>query len=350
MMRRGGARASTPIDDGNVMASLNPSLPARTVDDGTVVVTSAEPVVLDGPADPSLAARLGAEAFGTFGLVLVILGAGLYLPLSNAGTLGVALFAGLVLAGLIAALGHVSGGHFNPAVSLGAAFSGRLSVVDLLLYWLAQVFGGVLAAAILFVTIPAALPALLGAADSRAFFALTANGWGTHSPLSALSSGQVTFDLKSALIIEVVATAVFVAVTIGVTSRRVAAGVGPFAVGVTLAAMLLVTGPVTRSIAARVTPTANGPTPAATRRDVTPMVTATKTAVATTSMISADLRSKVTWPLDSADSGECVPQPFAVSAKNARESAAPSSAGSAAGIVTNRMAAARTPPNTCASQ
>src|SRR5665811_926500 len=212
MMRRGGARASTPIDDGNVMASINSSLPARTVDGGIVVVTSAEPVVLDDPAGPSLAARLGAEAFGTFGLVLVILGAGLYLPLSNAGTLGVALAAGLVLAGLIAALGHVSGGHFNPAVSLGAAFSGRLSVVDLLLYWLSQVFGGVLAAAILFVTIPSALPALLGAADSKAFFALTANG----------------------------------------------------------------------------------PTPAATRRDVTPMVTATKTAVATTSMISADLRSKVT--------------------------------------------------------
>src|SRR5665648_242864 len=95
-------RASTPIDDGNFMASINPSLPARTVDDGTVVVTSAEPVVLDVPAGPSLVARLGAEAFGTFGLVLVILGAGLYLPLSNAGTLGVALAAGLVLAGLIA--------------------------------------------------------------------------------------------------------------------------------------------------------------------------------------------------------------------------------------------------------
>src|SRR5450830_1068531 len=211
MMRQGGARASTPIDDGNVMASINSSLPARTVDGGIVVVTSAEPVVLDDPAGPSLVARLGAEAFGTFGLVLVILGAGLYLSLSNAGTLGVVLAAGLVLAGLIAALGHISGGHFNPAVSLGAAFSGRLSIVDLLLYWLAQVFGGVLAAAILFVTIPAALPTLLGAADSKAFFALTANGWGTHSPLSALSSGQVTFDLKSALIIEVVATAVFVA-------------------------------------------------------------------------------------------------------------------------------------------
>src|SRR5665648_912176 len=225
-------RASTPIDDGNVMASINSSLPARSVDGGTVVVTAAGPVVLDVPAGPSLVARLGAEAFGTFGLVLVILGAGLYLPLSNAGTLGVA-------------LGHVSGGHFNPAVSLGAAFSGRLSVVDLLLYWLSQVFGGVLAAAILFVTIPSALPALLGAADSKAFFALTANGWGAHSPLSALSQGQVTFDLKSALIIEVVATAVFVAVTIGVTSRRVAAGVGPFAVGITFAAMLLVTGPVT---------------------------------------------------------------------------------------------------------
>ena len=86
MMRRGGARASTPIDDGIVMASINSSLPARTVDGGIVVVTSAEPVVLDDPAGPSLAARLGAEAFGTFGLVLVILGAGLYLPLSNAGT------------------------------------------------------------------------------------------------------------------------------------------------------------------------------------------------------------------------------------------------------------------------
>src|SRR5665648_903788 len=218
-------RASTPIDDGNVMASINPSLPARTVDDGTVVVTSAEPVVLDGPADPSLAARLGAEAFGTFGLVLVILGAGLYLPLSNAGTLGVALFAGLVLAGLIAALGHVSGGHFNPAVSLGAALSGRLSIVDLLLYWLSQVFGGIMAAAILYVTIPSTLPTLLGAADS-----------------------------------------------------------------------------------------------------------------------------KVTWPLDSVDSGECAPQPFAVSAKNAFASAAPSSVGSVEGIVTYRMAAARTPPNTCDSQ
>src|SRR5665648_1076114 len=99
MMRRGGARASTPIDDGNAMASINSSLPARTVDGGTVVVTSAGPVVLDDPAGPSLAARLGAEAFGTFGLVLVILGASLYLPLSNAGTLGVALFAGQYQAG-----------------------------------------------------------------------------------------------------------------------------------------------------------------------------------------------------------------------------------------------------------
>src|SRR5450756_2270030 len=99
MMRRGGARASTPIDDGIVMASINSSLPARTVDGGIVVVTSAEPVVLDDPAGPPLAARLGAEAFGTFGLVLVILGAGLYEALRNAGMPGVALAAGLVLAG-----------------------------------------------------------------------------------------------------------------------------------------------------------------------------------------------------------------------------------------------------------
>jgi aquaporin Z len=201
--------------------------------------------MLDAPTEPGLLSRLGAEAFGTFGLVLVILATALYTSVTSLGALGGALATGLVLAGLIAALGHISGGHFNPAVSLGAAFTGKLSWLDLPLYWVSQVVGATIAALLVYVTIPSELGTLLGNADTQAFFATTANGWDASSPLSVLSGGQVTFDLRAALILEVVAAAVFVAVTIGVGHRKAAPAVGPFAVGMTLAAVLLVTGPAT---------------------------------------------------------------------------------------------------------
>lgn len=211
------------------------------------------PGLLDAPAAPGLVARAGAEAFGTFGLVLALLGTGLYLQLSSVSAIGVALAGGLTLAGLIAALGPVSGGHFNPAVSLGAALSGRLPWLDMLAYWVAQVVGGVIAAAILFATVPKGLSEILvQRPDARAsdLFGTVANGWGDHSPLfrqtEAFTTQQgldsLTFDLRTALILEVIASAVFVAVTIGVVARRAAVAVGPFAVGLTLAAMLMVTG------------------------------------------------------------------------------------------------------------
>jgi aquaporin Z len=224
------------------MASTYSSPPAPTGGAAGVVAPTDERDVVE---TPSLLTRLGAEAFGTFGLVFVILGTALYLPVTAAGTFGGAIAAGIVLAGLIAALGHVSGGHFNPAVSLGAALSGRLGWLDMALYWVAQVVGGIVAAAAIYVTVPTGLGALLGNADNRAYFATTANGWDEFSPLSLLSSGQAAFDLKAALILEAVATAVFVAVTIGVAHRRAPVAVGPFAVGLTLAAVLLVTGPAT---------------------------------------------------------------------------------------------------------
>lgn len=210
------------------------------------------PDPLGAPSVPSLFARLGAEAFGTFGLILTILGAALYLQITGIGTLGTALAAGLVLAGLTAAVGHVSGGHFNPAVSLGAALSGRLSWVDLLLYWVAQVVGGIAAAAVLFLTVPKGLAeALTGetGAGASELFATAANGWGEHSPLFVQTEqyttqaglDAITFDLRAALVLEAVAAAIFVAVTIGVAARKVSASVGPFAIGITLTAMLLVT-------------------------------------------------------------------------------------------------------------
>ncbi len=247
------ARGRRDLDDGNAMASTepNPYAPAPAqpalVDDRRT-----DPGLLDVPDAPGLVARLGAEALGTFALVLVILGSAMYLQVTQIGTFGVAIAAGIVLAGMIASLGHVSGGHFNPAVSLGAAISGRLGWLDLVFYWVAQVVGAVLAAAILYVTVPNGLAAaLLGQGkDEGNLFASISNGWDKNSPLFAQTQSytsqanlpDITFGLTHALILEAVATAIFVAVTIGVVHRRANAAAGPFAVGFTLAAMILVTG------------------------------------------------------------------------------------------------------------
>lgn len=198
---------------------------------------------------PSLVARLGAEALGTFLLVLVGLGVSLYSALSGAGTLGVALGFGLALIGGTITLGHISGGHFNPAVTIGAAIAGRTPWRDLLPYWLAQIVGGVLAAATLFLTIPSALPGLVAqgaaGASTKTFFAATANGFGAHSPLSTLSKGQVTFDLLPAMLIEIVATALLVGVVLAATNRRAQHTLAPFAMGLTYAVLMLVASPVT---------------------------------------------------------------------------------------------------------
>ena len=207
---------------------------------GTVVVTG-----------PSLVARLGAEAFGTFTLVLVGLGIALYSTVSGlGGTLGVALGFGIaVLAGIIA-VGHVSGGHFNPAVTLGAAIGGRTAWKDVLPYWLAQLVGGILAAAILFITIPSTLPGLLaqGAdASSKSFFSSVSNGYAEHSPLAVASQGQVEFSLVIALLVEIVVTAVFVGIILGATDRRSANVQAPFAIGLALAVLILVAIPVTNA-------------------------------------------------------------------------------------------------------
>ena len=118
-------------------------LDAYVIPAGSVVVTG-----------PSLVARLGAEAFGSFAFVVVGLGLALYSGLSQAGSLAVALGFGLALLAAIIAVGHVSGGHFNPAVTLGAAIGGRTPWKDVVPYWLAQLVGGILAAAVLFITIP----------------------------------------------------------------------------------------------------------------------------------------------------------------------------------------------------
>jgi len=207
------------------------------------------PPVPTRPDDTGLVARLGAEAFGSFFLVLVGLGIALYTNLSGAGALGTSLGFGLALVGGTIALGHVSGGHFNPAVTIGAAVAGRIAWRDVVPYWVAQILGAVLAGAVLFLTIPSKLPALVQqgvpGASTKTFFAQTANGYAAHSPLSALSQAQAQFGLVPALLVEALATAVLVGVVLAATSQRVARTVAPFAIGLTYAVLLLLAAPIT---------------------------------------------------------------------------------------------------------
>ncbi len=204
-------------------------------------LTTLDAVPLAAGDEYPLIARIGAEAFGSFALVLVAVGTLLYVPISAIGTLGVALATGLALAGLTMAIGHVSGAHLTPAVSIGAAITGRVSPVDAVLYVVAQVLGAVAAVAALLVTVPADLPAGLKADSAAAMVATTANGWGTGSPLNTLSQGQVSFGLVAALVVELLATTVVVAVVLSNRWRRS----GAVAVGLTFAALLLVVAPVT---------------------------------------------------------------------------------------------------------
>jgi aquaporin Z len=223
-----------------------PAAAATPVPDATATDVGGDLVVLE-PARPSLAARLGAEALGTFTIVLVGIGVLLYTPLSGATSLGVALAFGLAFVAVAVALGHVSGGHFNPAITFGAVVAGRAPVRDLLPYWLAQLVGAALAAAALYVTIPQELAALIGRESRRGLFSSTANGYGDHSPLATQSQGQVTFELLPALLIELVLTAVLVAVVLGATSRRVSHSVAPFAMGLVYTAVTLLALPITNA-------------------------------------------------------------------------------------------------------
>lgn len=210
---------------------------------------------LDETPAYSLLSRLGAEVFGTFVLVFLGVGAALFsiANSTNGGGLGIPLAFGIAVIAAASAVGHVSGGHFNPAVTLGAAVAGRTSWADVLPYWLAQVIGGALAAAALFLLIPSSLTTLLAAggqlADESAstLFAGTLNGFDQFSPLSALTNGQATFGILPALLVEIIGTAIFVGVILGVTDKRVRIAFAPVAIGLTLAMVILVAAPITNA-------------------------------------------------------------------------------------------------------
>jgi len=221
-----------PVQREAVEPEVDDEVDAYVVPAGTVVT-----------AGPGLVSRVGAEAFGTFFLVLAGLGTALYAQVTGAGALAVALAFGVAVLAGIAAVGHVSGGHFNPAVTFGAALAGRTSWKDVVPYWLAQLVGGAAASCVLYVVITT-LPAL--DKNEKSFFSSVANGYEAHSPIAAQTQGQ-GFSWIGAGLIELVVAAVFVGVILAVTDRRSAKGNAPVAIGLTLSALILVAMPVTNA-------------------------------------------------------------------------------------------------------
>ncbi|WP_439412997.1 aquaporin Z [Enterobacter ludwigii] len=173
-----------------------------------------------------------AEVLGTFWLVLggcgsAVLAAGF--PDLGIGFVGVSLAFGVTVVTMAYAVGHISGGHFNPAVSLGLWAAGRFPAAQLPGYMMAQVIGGLLGAGVLYL-VASGLPGF----DVHAGFA--SNGFGTHSPGG--------YPLMPVILIEVVLTAMFVLVITGVTSQRAPAGFAPLAIGLCLTLIHLISIPV----------------------------------------------------------------------------------------------------------
>jgi aquaporin Z len=187
---------------------------------------------VETPVDPSMGSRLAAEVFGTFLLVFGLIATALFSS-GNTGLLGPSLAIGITVIGAAYAVGHISGGHFNPAVSIGAAAAGRFAWRDVGLYSLAQVVGGALATTILLVV-------RAGAPEGEVpGFDAVSNGFEEHSPAG--------FSLLAVIVTEVVLTAVFLYVILGVTDRRAPSGFAPLAIGLTLTLIHLASIPVSNT-------------------------------------------------------------------------------------------------------
>lgn len=176
-----------------------------------------------------------AEFFGTFWLVFGGCGSAIYaagVPNLGIGFAGVALAFGLTVLTMAYAVGHISGGHFNPAVSIGLWIGGRFEAKDLIGYILAQVLGAIAAAGVLYVIVTGK-----SGFDSVGGFA--ANGYGELSPEG--------YSLMSALIAEIVLTAFFLLVILGSTNARAPKGFGPLAIGLALTLIHLISIPITNT-------------------------------------------------------------------------------------------------------
>lgn len=180
-------------------------------------------------ATTNLVSKLAAEAVGTF--FLVFAGIGSAILAGNAiGALGVAFAVGLTVLTMAYAVGHISGGHFNPAVTVGLASAKRFEWPDVPAYIGAQLFGGFLGAVGIWV-----IGSGNGDFDRQTAFAAGSNGWG--DVIGGYSLGAV-------LLTEVLFTALFVFIILGSTSGRVPDGFAPIAIGLALTVIHLATIPI----------------------------------------------------------------------------------------------------------
>ena len=179
--------------------------------------------------------KYGAEFVGTFWLVLGGCGSAVLaaaFPDLGIGLLGVALAFGLTVLTMAFAIGHISGCHLNPAVSIGLYVGGRFEAKELAPYIVAQVLGGIAAGGVLYLI-----------ASGKAGFDVTAgfasNGYGEHSPGG--------YSLFSALVTEVVMTLMFLIIILGATDKRAPQGFAPIAIGLGLTLIHLISIPVTNT-------------------------------------------------------------------------------------------------------
>src|SRR6185436_11147413 len=189
---------------------------------------------------PKMSARLGAEFLGTFWLVFggcgsAVLAAKFVSPQNfplGIGFLGVALAFGLTVLTMAYAVGHVSGGHFNPAVTIGLAVARRFEWRDVPGYIGTQVIAGLVAGALL-VLVASGQPGFNPTGN------MAANGYGIHSPGG--------YGLVAAAVIEIVLTAFFLYVILGATDTRAPEGFAPIAIGLSLTLIHLISIPVTNT-------------------------------------------------------------------------------------------------------
>ncbi len=183
----------------------------------------------------TLAKRAVAEFIGTFWLVLGGCGSAVLaakFPETGIGFAGVALAFGLTVLTMAYAVGHMSGGHFNPAVTVGLYAARRIPATDVGPYVIAQVLGAIVGASVLYVI-----------ASGKAGFSVdegfASNGYGAHSPGG--------YSLLACLVTEIVLTFMFLMIILGVTDRRAPQGFAPLAIGLALTLIHLISIPVTNA-------------------------------------------------------------------------------------------------------
>lgn len=192
----------------------------------------------DTARTPGMTGRLIAELFGTFLLVIGVIGAAAFFA-PQFGALPVALAVGLAVLTGAYAVGHISGGHFNPAVSIGVAAAGRMPWRDVLPYAIAQIVGGVLATLVLWLIV-LTKGAGSGLAAATETFGTVSNGYAEHSPGG--------FGLVAVIIAEIVVTALFIWIILGVTEPgSTTAGFAPLAIGLALTLFHLIAIPISNA-------------------------------------------------------------------------------------------------------